>query len=198
MNAQKFIISTVIMVLAISTITLGAKLYSTSNTLQSPVNVKKEDASAPKEISKIAKIISVEPKYSTKQVPYKDCNNQITTQIVKKEKNGTTGGIVGGIVGAGGGALAGNSLKSGGVGLAIGAVVGAIGGAFAGNQIQKGYAKDQYEPGQSNVTVTCNTQYKTIKKISGYSITYEYNGEINTVFKSKKPKSSSVPIQNLV
>ncbi len=192
-NNKNVIFGAIILALTVSTVFFGTKAYYKDERPPAPVEVQP----TPKEKSEMAQILSVVPSYTSKQVPYQSCSNQIETNITKKEKDGTTGGIIGGITGGVAGAVAGNQVNQSGAGTIIGATVGVIGGAITGNKIEKGYAKDQYEPSSGKVTVSCTTKYKTVSKIAGYNVTYLYDGQQNTVLLSRKPQGTAVPIQSL-
>jgi len=192
-NIKNLVFGSLIVVLTASTVFLGTKSYFKDEKPQTPVEVQP----TPQQKSDLAQILSVVPSYTSKQVPYQSCANQVETNIAKKDKDGTTGGIIGGITGGVAGAVAGNQVNQGGAGTIIGAAVGVIGGAIAGNKIEKGYTKDQYEPSSGKVTVSCSTKYKTVSKIAGYNVTYLYDGQQNTVLLPKKPQGKLVPIQDL-
>ncbi len=196
MKSTTIITTAVIAVLTLTTVGLGSKLIldkskDTENTASAiasgPI---KQITSSPIEKPKI---ISVVPKYVTTQTPYKKCAMVNQTQMVKNDnKDGTTGGVIGGTTGAVAGGVIGKQIGGNTTGTIIGGVVGLVGGALAGNKIQKATQPDQVA--QTNQVKQCNQAMKTVKKLSGYTVTYNYNGVIDTVVLKNKPVGQYLPL----
>lgn len=127
-----------------------------------------------------AKIISVEPSYVTKKVPYTKCHYEQRAFAYQSRRavdgSGTViGGIAGGVIG--------NQIGRGNGNIAA-TIGGTIVGALAGNQVERDINRpDVYV----RMVEVCRTHYTTKQIINGYHVTYQYNGHIQTKFMKKKP-----------
>lgn len=127
-----------------------------------------------------AKIISVEPSYITKKVPYTKCHYEQRAFAYQSRRavdgSGTViGGIAGGVIG--------NQIGRGNGNIAA-TIGGTIVGALAGNQVERDINRpDVYV----RMVEICRTHYTTKQIINGYHVTYQYNGHIETKFMKKKP-----------
>ncbi len=182
MKTSTIIISSLISILTIAVISMGIKIFIDSGIKQETTTVAEQP-----------KIMKVTPHYTTKEVPIKKCQMVNQTQMVKNDnKDGTTGGVIGGTTGAVAGGVIGKQIGGNTTGTIIGGVVGLVGGALAGNKIQKATQPDQVA--QTNQVRQCNQAMKTVKKLSGYTVTYNYNGVIDTVVLKNKPVGQYLPL----
>lgn len=191
-------ITIIITALTVTTIGLCTKLVLNNNNANKATKRNPEiiasatTASAPTIVEK-PKIISVNPKYDTVQVPYNKCHMVNQNQIVANaNKSGAIGGVIGTTTGAVAGGVIGKQIGGGTAGTLIGGAIGAIGGAIAGNQIQK--ATQPNEVSQTNLVQQCSIVNKSIKKLVGYNVIYNYQGESNSVVLKNKPTEQYLPL----
>ena len=197
------ITTAVISALTVTSIGLGTKLVLDNRSkAQSPVAIASEPvkqvasaqiAAQTASASEKPKIMSITPKYTTSQVPYKKCQmvNQ-THMVANANKSGTVGGVIGGTTGAVAGGVIGKQIGGNTAGTLIGGAVGLIGGAVAGNQIEKATQADQVA--QTTQVQQCHQATKSVKKLTGYTVLYNYHGVHSTVVLKDKPTGQYLPL----
>lgn len=133
----------------------------------------------------VAEIIDVQPRYTTKSIPCRVCQQVPRTVQVPHEglMNGA-GTVIGGVAGG----LIGNQFGHG-RGRVAATIGGAVLGAVAGTGVERSINQPQY--GTVFETV-CTTKYKQKKVISGYDVTYSYNGIQKTKFMKNAPKGNTL------
>lgn len=115
---------------------------------------------------------------------------------VKKDKDGTTGGIIGGVGGAVAGGIIGNQVSHSG-GSIVGAALGATGGAIAGNKIQKAKQAD-YETRTVYQKVCSNKANNQPQSNATYKISYIYKNIPGNLISTKAYNlGSKVKLQDL-
>ncbi|OEF23261.1 hypothetical protein A1QC_12210 [Vibrio rumoiensis 1S-45] len=136
-----------------------------------------------------AKITMVDAVTEQVKTPHQVCKDvAITSQVEATDKHkilGTAGG------GAAGAAL-GHQIGDG-TGQDIATVAGGVAGAALGRKVQ-GNAQ-----GNNTVTTTqnqCHTEYTESENVTGYKVTYEFNGEQKTIQMKEKPTTKSFPVEN--
>lgn len=135
----------------------------------------------------LAKIIAVTPNYITVDKPVKSCKTvESQVSVPNPNKSTTTGTAIGGATGAVAGGIIGNQIKQGGGGTIVGGVLGAATGALIGHEVQKAN-QPEYITKTEPVKV-CNTVIKSVKQVSDYQLTYNYNGHVETATTKKKYK----------
>lgn len=133
----------------------------------------------------VAEIIDVQPHYITKSVPCRVCHQVPRTVQVPHEglMNGA-GTVIGGVAGG----LIGNQFGQG-----RGRIAATIGGAVLGAVAGTGVERNINQPHYGTVFETvCETRYKKKSVISGYDVTYVYNGVQKTKFMKKAPKGNTL------
>lgn len=139
----------------------------------------------------VARVRHVEPQYENVSVPRQQCHSQWVTEHHPAATHRNYGGLVlGGIVGG----VAGNQIGKGHgreAATAVGAVVGALAGDHLANQ--NGSAAYPHQPVQRQVQ-HCQTVSEVHSRISGYRVTYEYQGQSYTTLMRDNP-GRSIPVQ---
>ncbi len=151
-----------------------------------------------------ARVRSVDPQYENFNVPRKECTSQWVTETVSATPQATQAGHYGGAVlgGLAGGVLGHQVGK--GRGKDVATVLGVVLGAVVGNQIQHQaepapnasdpYASnDQYEQVQREVQ-SCRTVYDTQTRITGYLVSYDYQGQQYSTLMRNHP-GNSLPVR---
>lgn len=135
----------------------------------------------------MAQVLSVQPHYITKSIPYRACR-QIPQTVYSQqpEQYPYAGTIIGGIAG---GAL-GTQIGQG-RGRTAAEIGGAVLGALAGNQVQE----NMNQP-QANIVYEthCKTKYAERKSQQGYEVTYVYNGQQGMTIMPAPPASNTIPL----
>ena len=150
-----------------------------------------------------ARVRSVEPQYENIQVPRNECRSEWVNDSRRISDNGGNGqnrNYGGAIVGGLAGGVIGHQI-GGGTGkdaaTALGVVLGAIAGDRVGNQnvqnVRDSYARDSYEREQHEVQ-RCHTVYDTQARVTGYRVTYEYQGQPYTTLMRNNP-GRSLPVR---
>jgi uncharacterized protein YcfJ len=135
-----------------------------------------------------ARVTNVEPVMKTVRTPRQNCTDVPVTQTAPtRDPHRITGTAIGAVAGA----VIGNQIGSGS-GRDIARVGGAAAGGYAGNRIQKRM--------QENNTVTtteqrCETVYDSHKERVGYDVTYELDGETQTVRMQHDP-GERIPVKD--
>ncbi len=154
---------------------------------QAPVN-----ASQPVKVVEAPRVISVTPEYATKQQLKKICSATASTQMVENQDRGfKTGMGIGAVAGGASGAVLGQQV-AGSPGAIVGAVVGLVGGGISGAFIQ--HANSPSEVAKPTTSVTCSSVYVPKQYVTGYNVTYSYDGTEGVVFMKHRPKGNHLPI----
>lgn len=126
-----------------------------------------------------ARVISANPRYEQVSVPNQRCREEIVYENAQSDRS-YGGAIIGGALGG----LAGSRFGKGNgrtAATAVGAVVGALTGDHIGNN-------DAYagQP-QARRVSRCQDTTTWRNQITGYDVTYEYNGRRYTSFMNQHP-----------
>ncbi|MFV0576678.1 MAG: glycine zipper 2TM domain-containing protein [Vibrio sp.] len=134
-----------------------------------------------------AKIVMVDAVMEQVKTPKQVCENVTVThqraptdqhKVVGTVTGGTAGGVIGHQIG-------------GGHGKDIATAVGAIAGAAVGRHVQGNMQQnDTYTTTQKK----CHTEYTTSEKQNGYNVTYEFNGQQQTIQMKEKPTVTEFPV----
>ena len=137
---------------------------------------------------KFAEVVAVKEIFEMIETPREECRDvQVQQQAPVKDQNRIAGTVLGGVAGG----VLGHQIGSG-RGKTVATVVGAAGGAYVGNQVQSGMQK------RDVVTTTnreCKTVYDKSQQLSGYDVTYRYDGREGVVRTSFKP-GATLPVEN--
>lgn len=132
----------------------------------------------------LAKVIKVKAHYITKSVPFRVCHDVPRTVMSNGNPPTGAGAVLGGVAGG----IVGHQI-GGGRGNVAATIGGAIVGGMLGNQIER----SANEPRAHTIYVTeCTTRYRDKSILTGYDVTYIFNGQIGTKFMKKPPKSSTI------
>ena len=133
-----------------------------------------------------ARVLHVEPLTTSWQEPREVC--QLVT-VEKKVPVKDESRIAGTLLGAAAGGLLGNQV-GGGSGKKVATVVGALAGAQLGKQTAERNTRTYTTTEQQ-----CSTVSETRSRTSGYLVTYELNGQLQSIKTSKKP-GDYLPVEN--
>lgn len=134
-----------------------------------------------------ARVTQVQPQYERVNVPVQQCRMEV---VYDQGGYGGYGGgdrslggaIIGGVVGG----VAGNQVGKGN-GRAAATAVGAVVGALVGDRIDNnGYRTAQHVP-QGREVQRCYSVDQWENRLTGYHVTYEYNGRRYTRFMTERP-----------
>lgn len=127
----------------------------------------------------VAKVVSASPIYETVNHPTQECwtENQQTTQYVPQPYN-PAGALIGGLAGG----LIGSTVGQG-TGKVAAAAGGAVLGAITGDRLANQYAAASSYTASTPVQ-RCKQFDNYVTVASGYSVTYEYEGQL---FKTTLP-----------
>jgi uncharacterized protein YcfJ len=139
----------------------------------------------------MAQVVSVQPHYVLKSVPYRSCRQVPRTAYVQQQSSMPGAGT---LLGGAAGGLLGNQVGEG-RGRTAATIGGAVLGAVVGNQVQD----NMNQPEARTVYVTvCNTRYTQKSVQSGYDVTYLYNGQQGATTMQNPPiVGSTVPLMSL-
>ena len=142
-----------------------------------------------------ARVQSVEPQYQAVQVPRQECSSQWVNEAQPVGQTGGNHSYTGAVVGGLAGGVIGNQVGQGHgreAATAVGAVIGALTGDRIGNQ---GAQPPQtvYQNVQREVR-TCRTVNDVQQQLTGYRVTYEYNGNLYSTVTRQQP-GRTLPIQ---
>lgn len=131
-----------------------------------------------------ARVTNVQPQYERVNVPRQQCTNEIVY-----DQRGHYGGdrsVGGALVGGVAGGLLGSQVGKGN-GKTAATAAGAIVGAIVGDRIDNnGYQAAHYPPRGREVQ-RCYTVDNWESRLTGYNVTYEYNGRRYTQFMNQHP-----------
>ncbi len=131
-----------------------------------------------------ARVTHVQPQYQRVNVPVQQC----TTETVYDDR-GYRGGdrsLGGAVIGGVAGGVIGNQVGKGN-GRAAATAVGAVVGAIVGDRIDNdGYRSAQHAPYGREVQ-RCYSVDQWENRLTGYNVTYEYNGRQYTRFMTEHP-----------
>lgn len=135
-----------------------------------------------------AEVVAVKEVVETVVTPREKCEDvQVQHQAPVKDEHRIAGSVVGGLAGG----LLGSTV-GGGNGKTLATVAAAAAGGFAGNQVQK---KMQERDVVTTTEHRCKTIDERSKKVSGYDVTYRFDGKEGVVRTSFKP-GSTLPMKN--
>lgn len=135
-----------------------------------------------------AEVVSAKEVFETVVTPQEKCENvQVQHQAPVKDEHRIAGTVVGGIAGG----LLGSTV-GGGKGKTLATVAGAAAGGYAGNRVQKNMQ-------EKDVSTTTERRCKTVneksQKLSGYDVTYRFDGKDGKVRTSFKP-GPTLPVKD--
>lgn len=121
----------------------------------------------------VGKVLSAVQVIQQVAVPRQVCSQeQVTVQANKSGAGAAMGAIAGGVLG---------NQMGGGNGKTVATALGMFGGAILGNNIEGAPAP------QTQTVQNCTTQNVFENRVSGYNVTYEFNGKQYTVQLPRDP-----------
>lgn len=143
-------------------------------------------STAPAHAPARARVLHVEPISSSWQEPREVCQ-WVTVQkpvpVTQDDRIART------VLGAAAGGLLGNQI-GGGSGKQVATVIGALAGARVGSQ-----TADRTPRTVSTTEQQCSTVMESRSRASGYLVSYEYQGQIDTIRTSREP-GAYLPVEN--
>lgn len=157
-------------------------------------------AASAQSFSDTAQVVSAQPIYERVSTPRQDCWNETVTMdrrtpsagyqdvgyapAPSSERSVGAGTVLGAIIGGVVGHQFGNSSRGRDHGTVAGAVVGGLLGNTIENSQPRGYATTNYDPQPARVDYTpetrtvqrCQTINDTRDQVTGYNVTYRFNG----------------------
>ncbi|MBI5277471.1 MAG: glycine zipper 2TM domain-containing protein [Burkholderiales bacterium] len=131
-----------------------------------------------------ARVSAVEPQYETVQLPREECGSQwVTEQRAVPSNNPSYGGMA---IGAIAGGILGNQVGKGS-GKDAATAAGVVAGAMVGNQLGRNNSPDTQVQSEQREVRTCRTVYDTQQRVTGYRVTYEYQGNQYTTVMPQQP-----------
>ena len=135
-----------------------------------------------------AQVVAVKEIFETVVTPREKCEDvQVNNQAPVKDEHRIAGSVVGGLAGG----LLGSAV-GGGKGKTLATVAGAAAGGYAGNQVQK---KMQERDVVTTTERRCKTVNERSQKLSGYNVTYRFDGKDGVVRTSFKP-GPTLPVKD--
>ena len=136
-----------------------------------------------------ARVQRVEPQYETVQLPREECTSQWVTEARPVAGDRSYGGaVVGGIAGG----ILGNQVGKG-HGREAATAAGAVIGALAGDRIANQNSQPVYREAEREVR-SCRTVYDTQQRVTGYRVSYEYQGRAYATVTREHP-GQSLPVR---
>lgn len=135
-----------------------------------------------------AEVLKVTEVRETLSNPREVCKDvQVTRQKPVQDEHQVLGTVAGAVIGG----VLGNQV-GGGNGKKVATVAGAAAGGYAGNKTQ-----EQMQAGDTYVSTEqrCETVTDTKEVISGYDVTYSFDGKEDTVRMDHRP-GDTIPVQN--
>ncbi len=129
-----------------------------------------------------APVVSSTPNYRQVSVPRQECWAEDVTVPVPPQGRSNTGALIGGVTGG----IVGNQV-GGGKGRDAATVAGAIVGTIVGERLDNPIQQAQYTTQQVQ---RCHMVNDAKQELSGYNVTYRYNGRDVTVRLPYNPGSS--------
>lgn len=134
------------------------------------------------EFEDVATIKHIAPLVERYNTPRQVCVTEyVSTGPAQPAERGYGGAVIGGIAGA----LIGNQIGRGN-GRTAGTAVGAAVGALTGDRLQNESGAGSAAPAMREVQ-RCRTEDKWMERITGYSVTYQYNKRDFTIVMSRDP-----------
>lgn len=136
----------------------------------------------------MAQIIAVKPQYTTKLVSYRSCKMVPRPVMVHNQRAIDGSGVVlGGVTGG----ILGNQIGRGN-----GNIVATVGGAIVGSLVGNNVEREMNRPNMQYVYVkVCQTHQREKSVLTGYNVTYEYDGKQATKFMKTKPQSDQLRLE---
>lgn len=127
-----------------------------------------------------AEVLSVKPIKEIIRTPREECHDEtVTHQRPIQDENRVAGTAIGAVIGG----VLGNQIGDG-RGKKLATVAGAAAGGYAGNEVQKGMQQsDTY----TTVERRCQTVTDKKEKISGYDVTYRFEGKEGVIRMDQTP-----------
>lgn len=138
-----------------------------------------------------ARVRHVEPQYDNVQVPRQECTSQWVTEQPRQVAG--SGGYGGAIIGGVAGAVLGNQIGKG-HGREAATAAGAVVGALAGDRLSNNGQVAMAQPEAREVR-SCRTVNDVQPRLTGYRVTYEYQGnEYTTVMRDQPGRTLPVRV----
>jgi uncharacterized protein YcfJ len=150
------------------------------------ITVHNASAPAPARAPARARVLHVEPISTSWQEPREVCQ-WVTVQKPVRAQDDTR--VARTLLGAAAGGLLGNQI-GGGSGKQVATVIGALAGAQVGSQ-----TGDRAPRTISTTEQQCSTVMESRSRTSGYLVSYEYQGQIETIRTSREP-GAYLPVEN--
>ncbi|MCK5874736.1 MAG: glycine zipper 2TM domain-containing protein [Alcanivoracaceae bacterium] len=150
------------------------------------ITVHNASAPAPVRAPARARVLHVEPISTSWQEPREVCQWVTVQKPVPVQQDGR---IARTLLGAAAGGLLGNQI-GGGSGKQVATVIGALAGAQVGSQ-----TGDRAPRTISTTEQQCSTVMESRSRASGYLVSYEYQGQIETIRTSREP-GAYLPVEN--
>lgn len=132
-----------------------------------------------------ARVTNVRPAYQRVNVPQQQCTNEVVydQQDSYRSDNRSLGGVV---IGGLAGGLLGNQV-GGGSGKTAATAAGAVVGAIVGDRISNNGYRGGQQVARGREVQRCYTVDQWEDRLSGYDVTYEYNGRRYTQLMQQHP-----------
>lgn len=129
-----------------------------------------------------ARVRHVEPQYENISVPRDACSTSWVNEPQRLQSERNYGGaVIGGVAGA----VLGNQVGKG-HGREAATALGAVVGAFTGDHVSNRNRADRYGQTQRQVQ-SCQTVYDVQQRLTGYQVTYDYQGQQYTALMPNDP-----------
>ena len=150
------------------------------------ITVHNASAPAPTRAPARARVLHVEPISTSWQEPREVCQWVTVQKPVRVQDDSRVART---LLGAAAGGLLGNQI-GGGSGKKVATVIGALAGAQVGSQ-----TGDRTPRTISTTEQQCSTVMESRSRTSGYLVSYEYQGQIDTIRTSREP-GAYLPVEN--
>ncbi|MES2935943.1 MAG: glycine zipper 2TM domain-containing protein [Pseudomonadota bacterium] len=136
-----------------------------------------------------AKVLRATPRIERLVTPEEKCYTQ-TERVEPVRRNNSSNGVGGAVIGGIAGALLGNQV-GGGNGRTAATAAGAIGGAIVGNNLSNNRSNnDEYDEPSSRQVRRCETVNREEQRVTGYNVTYQYQGKSFSTIMPRKPNGN--------
>jgi len=127
-----------------------------------------------------AKVVAVEPAFTTNSVAREVCSDEsVTQQVPVKDEKRIAGTAIGAVIGG----VLGNQVGDG-RGQTLATAAGAVAGGYAGSKVQKNMQEGNTE---TTTEQRCETVYDSEKVPAGYQVTYLLDGKEGVVVMDHNP-----------
>jgi uncharacterized protein YcfJ len=142
----------------------------------------------------IAQVTSVQPHYSVHSYPSRVCHEEPRTAVVGSSYSGNGTSGVGAVVGGLAGGALGNQVGQG-RGRTAATIGGVVLGALAGNRVEGNMNQPPPAHEETIMVSVCHTRYLQKSTVTGYDVSYVYNGQTgSTQMKYAPVVGSTIPL----